>query len=61
MLVAAGLDGAIRGETLGFAELDALAVAAEVAAPYEREGLLRRRAGCEAGGDGTSASPGRER
>jgi len=32
MLVAAGLDGAIRGETLGFAELDALAVAAEVAA-----------------------------
>lgn len=32
MLVAAGLDGTIRGETLGFAELDALAVAAEVGA-----------------------------
>jgi 16S rRNA (adenine1518-N6/adenine1519-N6)-dimethyltransferase len=36
MLVAAGLDGSIRGETLGFAELDALAVAAEVAAPHEK-------------------------
>jgi len=36
MLVAAGLDGGTRGETLGFAELNALAVAAEVAAPYEK-------------------------